>query len=130
MRSWVTICHACEHRQRECTGSCACTRDGRDIIEHAGAMDCPEGRFTEARLTELSREPTTAPAAEMAGPCLHRGDVVDLVRCPSCVGVVMLKVHRCGIHGRCTLAAAALDGVKACATCGDRMPIEDGSLGG
>jgi hypothetical protein len=41
----ILICHACPSRQRNCMGSCACLRDGRDIIDHAKSHDCPLERF-------------------------------------------------------------------------------------
>jgi hypothetical protein len=41
----IIICHACEFRQQQCAGPCPCTVDGRDIIEHARAGDCPKGKY-------------------------------------------------------------------------------------
>jgi hypothetical protein len=41
----LQICHACDKRQRPCHGACACTVDGRDIIDHAGRHDCPLHRY-------------------------------------------------------------------------------------
>src|SRR5580704_6585438 len=35
--------------------------------------------------------------------CRHRGDEVRLVECPSCAGLVQLKVFACGRHGECTV---------------------------
>jgi hypothetical protein len=37
----LQICHRCDERQKDCHGPCACTKDGRDIIEHATTHDCP-----------------------------------------------------------------------------------------
>jgi hypothetical protein len=41
----ILTCHACPHRQLRCMGSCACLKDGRDIIEHARMHDCPDERY-------------------------------------------------------------------------------------
>lgn len=37
----ISRCHRCPLRQRGCNGACACTVDGRDIVEHAQANRCP-----------------------------------------------------------------------------------------
>ncbi|HZL36329.1 MAG TPA: hypothetical protein VFC78_13505 [Tepidisphaeraceae bacterium] len=37
----LAACHACPRRQSKCAGACACQVDGRDIIAHAQAGDCP-----------------------------------------------------------------------------------------
>jgi hypothetical protein len=44
----VSICHTCPRRQKECAGACACLEDGRDIIKHAEAGDCPLGHHVRA----------------------------------------------------------------------------------
>jgi hypothetical protein len=41
----MSICHKCSYRQPACAGPCACTIDGRDIIDHARNGDCPKGYF-------------------------------------------------------------------------------------
>jgi hypothetical protein len=40
----LSACHRCELMQSGCRGACACLQDGRDIIEHAQAGDCPLGK--------------------------------------------------------------------------------------
>lgn len=52
-------------------------------------------------------------------PCLHRGDVIDRVRCPTCTGVVFAKIHACVVHERCTLFTKAIAGARACSECSD-----------
>jgi hypothetical protein len=40
------ICHRCPHVQPPpYSGKCACTIDGRDILDHAKDRYCPLGRF-------------------------------------------------------------------------------------
>jgi hypothetical protein len=41
----LTTCHRCPRRQAICAGACACLEDGRDIVLHARAHDCPLGKF-------------------------------------------------------------------------------------
>jgi hypothetical protein len=41
----LATCHRCPDRQRNCHGPCACTLDGRDILEHARERYCPAGRY-------------------------------------------------------------------------------------
>lgn len=41
----ILVCHACPFRQAFCFGGCVCLRDGRDIIDHATAYDCPLEKF-------------------------------------------------------------------------------------
>jgi hypothetical protein len=43
----IHVCHRCPFRQEPCNGSCACTVDGRDIIDHAERGDCPHERFPQ-----------------------------------------------------------------------------------
>lgn len=43
----LRVCHKCEHRHRPCRGPCPCLIDGKDIIEHARAGECPKGKYTE-----------------------------------------------------------------------------------
>ncbi len=40
----LSVCHTCPRRQDGCRGKCACLVDGRDLIEHAEAGDCPLGK--------------------------------------------------------------------------------------
>jgi hypothetical protein len=43
----ISLCLKCPHRQQVCGGPCPCLVDGRDIIDHATAGDCPKGYFAE-----------------------------------------------------------------------------------
>ena len=52
------------------------------------------------------------------GPCIHRGDLLREDQCPSCRGVVRLKVFACGLHTECTVARV-LTGCACCANCPD-----------
>ena len=40
----LSACHRCPRRQQTCSGLCACLEDGRDIVIHAEAGDCPLGK--------------------------------------------------------------------------------------
>jgi hypothetical protein len=50
------VCHLCKDRKKNCNGPCACTVDGRDIIDHAKAGDCPKDYFRNAPKTADPRE--------------------------------------------------------------------------
>jgi hypothetical protein len=42
----LNVCHLCliaERTIHKCNGPCPCIVDGRDIIDHAAAADCPRG---------------------------------------------------------------------------------------
>lgn len=39
----ISCCLRCQNRQKVCKGPCACTLDGKDIVAHAKAADCPLG---------------------------------------------------------------------------------------
>lgn len=53
-------------------------------------------------------------------PCPHLGKPTgDTVQCPTCSGVVHLKVFDCKIHGTCTIGRPAA-GHGCCAGCPDR----------
>jgi hypothetical protein len=54
--------------------------------------------------------------------CRHRGEVIDLARCESCRGQVLIKVHACAVHGKCTLGKP-IAGYACCANCPDRDPL-------
>lgn len=73
----IKTCHACEFRQKTCSGKCPCTIDGRDIIDHARANDCPKKKFSGKRtvfrrvqLTILARPET---AAHRHKTCIESG---------------------------------------------------------
>src|SRR5205809_1027267 len=51
-------------------------------------------------------------------PCLHLGAELREEPCPSCRGLVRLKVFACALHEGCTLAKQ-LPAVACCATCPD-----------
>jgi len=50
--------------------------------------------------------------------CRHRGETRREQECPTCRGVVRLKVFACELHGECTIGRS-LAGVACCATCPD-----------
>lgn len=60
----VTTCHLCPDRQTPCNGPCACTVDGRDILDHARKGDCPKGRYDG-----LPEMPTPNPGSVPVSPC-------------------------------------------------------------
>lgn len=43
--SFAAVCATCHHSQRQCKGKCACTIDGKDIMEHIAERYCPIGRY-------------------------------------------------------------------------------------
>ena len=53
-----------------------------------------------------------------AEPCVHRGAERGDEPCPTCRGVVLLKVSVCRLRGTCT-PGHVLTGHACCATCGD-----------
>jgi len=57
----------------------------------------------------------------MIRPCRHRGEPVREETCPSCRGLVRLKVLACAVHKECTLSRV-LPGLACCATCRDCEP--------
>ena len=65
----IATCQTCPRRAKGCNGPCACTIDGRDIIEHARANYCPERKYGDGIARTWPRTPL-AP-----GP----GDVVKTV---------------------------------------------------
>lgn len=76
MSSALEICHRCPHRQRPCSGPCACF-DGIDIIEHAAKGECPKGLYTQATADVARpalRGVSVSPVARMQqdGPALWR----------------------------------------------------------
>lgn len=54
--------------------------------------------------------------------CKYRGEEIDRVRCLTCSGTVFAKVLQCQVHGRCSLFAHPIDGVRQCSRCPDRRP--------
>ncbi len=60
---------------------------------------------------------------ERRGVCVHCGDQVDLVRCPSCRGSVKAVVRACALHGRCTSFSRKIPGAKACHACAEYVSI-------
>lgn len=119
---------------------CACNRyrtDGRHVARYDAALDCREcwGRATirkenlaaggDGRVRPVGPLGPPAPPAEggAATPavptrapaaCPLLGEATgEAVRCPTCTGVVHLKVYRCGILGTCTLGRRA-PGVPGC----------------
>lgn len=60
-----------------------------------------------------NQPPPPRPAAPAKQDCQHRGDVVRLVKCPSCRGEVLIKVFSCVVHGECSLGTD-VPGVHRC----------------
>lgn len=68
----ISICHRCPMRERDFTPpACRCTVDGRDILEHVMAGDCPEGHY--AGVIALPVPPPAKPDIPLAG------DVVEAI---------------------------------------------------
>lgn len=75
--------------------------------------------------TGVSRRPAQPPARPpvvRGWPCVHRGEALSHVDCPTCTGAVRLTVYACWARGDCTLAKDV--GRPVCATCPDRQPPE------
>jgi len=56
----LTICHRCDRLARPCAGACICTADGRDIVDHAQAGDCPLARYPSRGLGDTVAKVTHA----------------------------------------------------------------------
>jgi FkbM family methyltransferase len=86
----------------------------------------PEKKLAERRERQAQREARPAKAAEPRKvnlPCVHLGEPTGERRqCPTCAGVVQVKVMRCGVHGECTQQKDV--GLKCCKGCGDYKPPE------
>ena len=72
--------------------------------------------------------PTTE-ASLPRGECIHRGLEMRNERCPSCGGMVQIKVFACALHSECTLAKS-LQGIACCRTCQNFEPAAGASLDG
>jgi hypothetical protein len=71
----IAACHRCPRRQSSCAGACACLEDGRDIVEHASAGDCPLGRYAPAAplgLGDTVAALAKAVGADKAAALFHR----------------------------------------------------------
>jgi hypothetical protein len=113
-QSDISVCHRCEHRQKQCNGPCACTIDGKDIIEHAASIGCPKGYFENpppqpapVPLKPVPREEWKAGAlalADMAEPG-DRG-IGDVIERNLAVGGIVFKAlvkslgFECGCSAR------------------------------
>lgn len=117
----LAICLVCPRRQTACNGPCACTVDGRDILEHARSGDCPDSRFDDTAGGGIA----SPPAHAVDRRCLHRGGVIDKVLCLTCSGSVYAHIEACSIHGRCTQFIRPVDGVRFCGSCPDRITKKD-----
>ena len=73
MDTSLVVCHRCPLRQRICAGTCACLVDGRDIIEHAAAADCPKGYHDGVPLPEPREQWPLA--AKLLAKAARPGDV-------------------------------------------------------
>ena len=54
----------------------------------------------------------------LTAPCIYRLPLLREEECPSCYGMVKLKVFGCEKHGQCTIGKK-LDGMACCAECPD-----------
>lgn len=67
--------------------------------------------------------------AEQRLPCIHLGgDTGERLECGGCKGSVKIKILVCAVHGRCTLARQAGDGIACCKMCADYQKEQDASL--
>lgn len=67
------ICIKCAFRQQVCRGPCACTVDGRDILDHAAKGDCPKGHFSEpGRMPAQAIPKTSLPDIPLAGDVVEK----------------------------------------------------------
>jgi hypothetical protein len=57
----IAICHRCPFSAKGCAGPCPCTIDGRDIIDHANAGNCPEDFYNHPPEIDIPDPPEPAP---------------------------------------------------------------------
>lgn len=53
--------------------------------------------------------------------CMHRGEVLRIVDCPTCRGRVGVKVFACQLHEQCTIAMQVAN-ITCCGTCAEYQP--------
>jgi hypothetical protein len=59
-------------------------------------------------------------AGPISLPCIYQGqDTGEEITCPSCQGIVQLKVKQCSKHGECTVGKP-VEGKACCMTCPDK----------
>jgi hypothetical protein len=108
------------------------------LCECAAAGYCPRHRCVKTphwhqlcqrradyfQLWEESHGPgqNLPPPRDLSSACRHRGEVSREQSCPSCRGLVRLKVFACALHGECTIGRPLAD-VACCASCGDFAPV-------
>lgn len=63
----LAACHRCPRRQPACSGACACLEDGRDIVDHASAGECPLGRHGVVKPPARGLGDTVAAVAKAVG---------------------------------------------------------------
>lgn len=51
--------------------------------------------------------------------CIHLGDHLESVKCSTCRRSARVKVYRCEVHGRCTLAKRVAGVEARCVGCAD-----------
>lgn len=85
--------------------------------------------FWEQQALNHTSETTTGPPRPLPR-CRHRGlDVVEMVRCESCGNRgVLVPVHACALHGRCTErrfgnSTDASRSTHACTACSEYVPV-------
>jgi hypothetical protein len=64
------------------------------------------------------------PTRDLTRPCSHRGELRREEKCPSCGGVVHLKVFGCGLHNECTIGRLVA-GLACCASCAEFNPLQE-----
>lgn len=65
----IAACLGCPLRQAKCHGPCPCAVDGRDIIDHAKAGDCPKSRYMAQpeAVAEIVEVTATTPPVKVKG---------------------------------------------------------------
>lgn len=84
----IGVCSVCDKSQRGCKGPCACTIDGKDIMQHAAERYCPLGKYR-----------------------LGLGDVVARITHATGIQAVMRRLTKKKPCGGCKKRQLALNGV-------------------
>jgi hypothetical protein len=108
----IFICHRCEHRQKGCAGPCACTINGKDIIENANARECPKGKFPADLDCGAQPPPAEPPKPVPYDEWPKWAKAVEKFRSGDDVGVGSTIRRQLGILGEGFKASLRLMGVE------------------
>lgn len=95
----------CQFHITEIEGTLFCPTCKREQRSKYG----PERTFRECRTDQKQNT-----------DCRHRGEEIRREQCPSCSGVVQVKVFACSLHGECTMSKQ-INQLKNCSNCSDKV---------